>query len=51
MNNEMMYALFLNSIKKMNDQELKTAMQKAKGFLSENDYTKLCEIIEKERNK
>lgn len=51
MNNEMMYALFLNSVKKMNDQELNTALQKAKGLLSENDYLKLVELINKERNK
>lgn len=51
MNNEMMYSLFLSSIKKMNDQELETALQKAKGFLNENDYAKLVEVIQKERGK
>lgn len=51
MNNEMMYSLFLNSIKKMNDQELERALQKTKGFLSESDYAKLVEVIQKEREK
>ena len=51
MNNEMMYKMFLNTIAKMNDQELEKALSKAKGLLSENDYNNLLVMIEKERNK
>lgn len=51
MNNEMMYALFLNSVKNMNDEELAKTLEKTKGFLSEKDYIKLVELINKERNK
>ena len=51
MNNEIMYALFLNSIKNMNDDELAKALEKAKGLLNENDHSKLVELINKERNK
>lgn len=51
MNKEMMYQLFLNSIKNMNDEELKGALMKVKGMVSEDDYKKLEELIEKEKNK
>ena len=51
MNNEMMYALFLNSIKNMNDDELAKALEKAKGLLNENDHSKLVELINKEASK
>lgn len=50
MNNEMMYALFLNSVRKMNDEELRNALEKASSILSKEDYTKLVEVIQKERN-
>lgn len=51
MNKEMMYQLFLNSIKNMNGEELKGALMKVKGMVSEDDYKKLEELIEKEKNK
>lgn len=50
MNNEMMYSLFLNSIKNMSDSELKAALEKTKGMLSNEDYSKLEALIKKERN-
>ena len=46
-----MYKMFLNTISKMSDQELENALTKAKGMLSEADYTNLLAIIEKEKNK
>lgn len=49
MNNEMIYTMFLNSIRKMSDEELKTTLEKTKGILNENDYNKLVELIKKER--
>ena len=51
MNNEMMYKMFLNTIAKMSDAELKNALSKAKGLLSESDYNNLLTMIEKERSK
>lgn len=51
MNNEMMYKMFLNTLAKMNDQELETSLKKAKELLSEADYNNLVNIIEKERNR
>ena len=51
MNNEMIYAMFLNSIRNMSDEELKKTLEKTKGVLSENDYNKLLELIKKEREK
>ncbi len=50
MNNEMMYSLFVNSIKNMNDEELKNALEKTRSMLSEDDYSKLVALIKKERN-
>ena len=49
MNNEMIYNLFLSSISKMNDDELNQTLVKAKSLLSEEDYSKLCEIINKQK--
>lgn len=51
MNNEMMYSLFVNSVKNMSDDELKNALEKTKAMLSEDDYSKLVSLIERERNK
>lgn len=50
MNNEMMYSLFVNSIKNMSDEELKNALEKTKSMLSKDDYSKLVALIKKERN-
>ncbi len=49
MNNEMMYMMFANSVRKMDDAELEKTLEKAKSFLNENDYQKLVELIKKER--
>lgn len=51
MNNEMLYQLFLNSLSKMNDQELASALLKAKTMLNENDYEKLLDVIRTEKEK
>ena len=51
MTNEMMYKMFLTTLSKMSDQDLKNALTKAKGMLSENDYNNLLRLIEQERNK
>ena len=51
MNNEMLYKLFLNSLNKMNDEELAQSLLKAKSMLSENDYEKLLDFIRAEREK
>ena len=50
-NNEMIYSMLLSSIRKMNDDEMKDALSKAKMILGEQDYAKLLQIIEKERGK
>ncbi len=50
MNNEMIYTMFLNSIRNMSDEELKKTLEKTKSILNENDYNKLLELIRKERN-
>lgn len=49
MNNEMIYSMFLNSLKSMSDKDLEVTLQKAKELLNENDYQKLLELINKER--
>lgn len=49
MNNEMMYKMFLNTLAKMNDEELQVSLKKAKELLSEHDYENLLKLIEKER--
>ena len=49
MNNEMIYTMFLNSIRNMSDEELKNTLEKTKGILNETDYNKLLELIQKER--
>ncbi len=51
MNNEMIYKLFLNTLSKMSDAELESALQKAKEMLSENDYNNLLKFIEVEKKK
>ena len=51
LNNEMLYQLFLNSLSKMNDDELSKALLKAKSMLNDNDYEKLLDVIRKEREK
>ncbi len=51
MNNEMLYAMLSTSLKKMSDEELKTNLEKARGFLSPDDFNKLVKLIEAERNK
>lgn len=51
MNNEMLYQLFLNSLSKMNDEELERSLSKAKNMLSDSDYEKLLEFIKKEKEK
>lgn len=50
MNNEMMYSLFVNSVKNMSDDELKNALEKTRGMLSDDDYQKLVALIKKERD-
>ena len=51
MNNEMLYQLFLNSLSKMNDEELERSLNKAKNMLSDKDYEKLSEFIRMEKEK
>ena len=51
MNNEMMYQIFLNSIKNMSEEEMRSTLQKVKGMISEEDYKKLEILIETEKNK
>ena len=46
----MMYKMFLNTLAKMDDHELKNALTKAKDLLSENDYQALLSMIQKERD-
>ena len=50
MNKEMMYQMFLNSIKNMSEDEIKSALNKVRGMLSEEDYKKLEMLIEVEKN-
>lgn len=49
LNNDMMYKMFLNTLAKMNDDELQVSLTKAKELLSEHDYENLIKLIEKER--
>ena len=49
LNNDMMYKMFLNTLAKMNDEELQVSLTKAKELLSEHDYENLIKLIEKER--
>ena len=49
LNNDMMYKMFLNTLAKMNDDELQVSLTKAKELLSEYDYENLIKLIEKER--
>ena len=51
MNKEMMYQIFLNSIKNMSEEEMKNALTKVKGMIGEDDYQRLVELIEAEKNK
>lgn len=51
MNNEMMYQIFLNSIKNMSEEEMKTTLAKVKVMIGEDDYQKLVRLIEEEKNK
>ena len=51
MNNEMLYQLFLNSLSKMNDEELEKSLSKAKNMLSDTDFSKLVEFIRMEKEK
>lgn len=51
MNNEMMYQIFLNSIKNMSEEEMKNTLMKAKGMMGEEDYQRLVKLIEAEKNK
>lgn len=46
-----MYKMFLNTLSKMNDQELQNALKKAKELLSDSDYQNLLKLIEKEKNR
>lgn len=47
MNSEMIYKMFLNSVKNMNEDELKNMLQKIKPMLSESDYKKFEDGIAK----
>ena len=49
LNNDTMYKMFLNTLAKMNDDELQVSLTKAKELLSEHDYENLIKLIEKER--
>lgn len=49
MNNEMIYTMFLNSIRNMSNEELNNTLEKTRGILNESDYNKLLELIKKER--
>lgn len=51
MNNEMLYNMFLNSVRNMSDEELNKTLEKTKSVLNENDYQRLTELIKKERQK
>ncbi len=51
MNNEMMYQIFLNSIKSMSEEEMQSALMKVRGMMGEEDYQRLVKLIELEKNK
>ena len=51
MNDEMLYQMFANTLGKMDEKELNASLEKAKGLLSANDFEKLKEFIQKEKEK
>ncbi len=51
MNNEMMYQIFLNSIKNMSEEEMQSTLMKVRSMMGEEDYQKLVKLIETEKNK
>ena len=51
MNQEVLYSMFATTLSKMDDQELKESLEKAKSLLSASDYEKLTAFIEEEKKK
>ena len=51
MNNEMLYAMFANTLSKMDEQELQSSLEKAKELLNAKDYETLLEFVHKEKAK
>lgn len=49
MNKEMMYQMFLNSLKNMSEEEIKYSLNRVRGMLSDEDYKKLETLIEIEK--
>lgn len=49
LNNDAVYKMFLNTLSKMDDAELESALKKAKELLSDTDYQNLLKLIEKEK--
>lgn len=49
MNKEMMYQMFLNSLKNMSEEEIKCSLNRVRGMLSDEDYKKLETLIEIEK--
>ena len=51
MDQEMIYQMFFNTLKKMDEIELENALKKAKGLLNKQDYESLVTMIQKEKEK
>lgn len=49
MDNDMLIKLFLNTISKMDEEELKNSLTKAKTLLSASDYDKLLNLIDEKK--
>lgn len=45
----MIYKMFLNTLAKMNDDELDAALKKAKDLLSDNDYARLLKMVQEQK--
>lgn len=50
MDNNTIIQMFLNMMQTMSDNEVNTALEKAKTLLSPNDYEKLVELVKSKRN-
>ena len=48
---ELLYNMFLTTLTRMDEKELKESLDKAKTVLNDKDYEKLLEFIEKEKRK
>lgn len=50
MDNNTIIQMFLNMMQTMSDNEVATALEKAKTLLSPSDYEKLVELVKSKRN-